>query len=542
MTKPRETAAATTPVADRARLRLLSGRDYGPAVVAVLGAAVMLLQGFDGPLDRDRAIYAYAGQQVVAGQPPYEGILNRAGPLAHLLPAVGVALARGLGTSDVLGIRLVFFALSLAALCVAYLVGREYFGSRTSGYLSAVALLAFAGFVTYAVGGPREKTAMVLFLLAMLLSLRRRRYGAAGAWIALATLTWQPAFLVALPAAAVVALGERGRLRRLAVGRVALGGAVPTAVCVGYFVAVGAWWTFFEAFVLINARYTGAVPFWDHPAHNLDRLWAGYGPSLVVLVIGVGAALYLGVADLPARAGGDTRQGGGDPPALLLSGLAVATVCAVVVTVRQFDGWPDAFVLLPLAAVGFAGLAGRIARRIGGRPFLEAALAVLLTGFAATSSWTSRPDALTWQVASTRAVLDVVGPEATVASVGAPAPLVLGQRTNPTRHQMVVGPLGAYLEDTWPGGVEGFGRSVLRSRPEVLAVGLFELREALPGLHREYRRAGRSMGWQWWLHESLGSRRIAQAREAARAVSRDRSGRRAAGGARPRWASMRTIR
>jgi hypothetical protein len=43
---------------------------------------------------RDLAIYSYAGRQVAEGVPPYVGNLNRAGPLAHLIPAIGVAGAR----------------------------------------------------------------------------------------------------------------------------------------------------------------------------------------------------------------------------------------------------------------------------------------------------------------------------------------------------------------------------------------------------------------------------------------------------------------
>ena len=49
---------------------------------------VYTLRGFHGVLTRDLGVYSYAGQQVADGVPPYLGSLNRAGPLAHVLPGL----------------------------------------------------------------------------------------------------------------------------------------------------------------------------------------------------------------------------------------------------------------------------------------------------------------------------------------------------------------------------------------------------------------------------------------------------------------------
>ena len=61
-------------------------------VVALGSLVVFALHGTEGMLSRDLGIYAYAGQQVADGVPPYVGVLNRAGPLAHVLPGVGVVM------------------------------------------------------------------------------------------------------------------------------------------------------------------------------------------------------------------------------------------------------------------------------------------------------------------------------------------------------------------------------------------------------------------------------------------------------------------
>ena len=68
----------------------------------LVGAVALLtyaLHGVNGMLTRDLAVYSYAGQQVADGVPPYVGILNRAGPLAHAIPAIGVWIARTAGST-----------------------------------------------------------------------------------------------------------------------------------------------------------------------------------------------------------------------------------------------------------------------------------------------------------------------------------------------------------------------------------------------------------------------------------------------------------
>jgi 4-amino-4-deoxy-L-arabinose transferase-like glycosyltransferase len=133
-------------------------------VVCLVAVVVYSLHGFRGYLDRDVALYAYGGQQVVDGVPPYVGVLNRAGPLAHILPGIGVAVARLVGADDLTSIRVVFMLFAVACVGVVYLTTRDVFRSRLAGVAAAAAFLSFTGFVHYATYGPREKTPMTLFL------------------------------------------------------------------------------------------------------------------------------------------------------------------------------------------------------------------------------------------------------------------------------------------------------------------------------------------------------------------------------------------
>ena len=120
---------------------------FGP-LLAVAALVVFLVQGFDSVLTRDLALYSYGAQQTVEGVPPYVSVLNRAGPLAHLVPAVGVGAARIVGMDDILGMRLLMLLISVACVWVLYLLVRDLFHSRLAGVASATALLTFAGFVT----------------------------------------------------------------------------------------------------------------------------------------------------------------------------------------------------------------------------------------------------------------------------------------------------------------------------------------------------------------------------------------------------------
>ena len=77
----------------------VSRRDPLVLLTGAVAVVVYTLHGFHGALTRDLGIYAYAGQQVADGVPPYLGVLNRAGPLAHVLPGVGALVARVGSTS-----------------------------------------------------------------------------------------------------------------------------------------------------------------------------------------------------------------------------------------------------------------------------------------------------------------------------------------------------------------------------------------------------------------------------------------------------------
>jgi hypothetical protein len=170
-----------------------------------------------------------------------------------------------------------------------------------------------------------------------------------------------------------------------------------------------------------------------------------------------------------------------------------------------FNGYLDLFELLPFAALGLGGLttAGvRWARpRIGARAVRGVALglAIALTAFATVTSVTTRSDTFLAQRAAVAAVLRAAPPHATVVSVQAPEALVIAHKRNPTSVQMFTNGFNRYVDDTWPGGLQGYADWLRRQAPDLIVTQRGIAPEWLtPVLTQDYRRVGGGPTFVWW--------------------------------------------
>ncbi len=483
------------------------------AVVGLVALGTYLLHGFQGLFSRDLGVYAYAARQVLAGQPPYVGIVNRAGPLAHLLPVPGIVAARIVGGDEVVGMRAWYMVLAVACVMVTYVVARDLFASRTAGLAAAATLLSFEGFITLAVGGPREKTPMVLFILCSIWALSHRRWLLTGVFVSLATLTLQIAFLPLLAAAVLaILMSATGRQRLEDLVRFAVGGAVPVAVLLVYFAAYGALHDFLDGFLLLNLRYSHGTPISSRAGVVWDALRVGYGASLWLLLAGTVLIVVIPVARLLDVS---TRR---EPATVTLVAVAVATVGSLLWTEVDFDSWEDLFPVLPLAALGIgAGTAWL-------RPRLPAvasravgvAIVVLPTVLALHYSVTARDRTLVEQRAVTQAVLAHV-PDARIWSIESPQSLVLAQRENPTRYQLFAQGLRRDVDASWPGGMQGFVAWNLARQPDLVAVNGEELRVGhwRSRIEPDYVPVAHGRGSYWFARRSLGPAVIAGIRRDA---------------------------
>lgn len=464
------------------------------ALLAVASVVVFLLHGFEGAMSRDVAVYAYAGQQVAEGVPPYENILNRAGPLAHLVPGAGAFVGRSLGVDDLLAMRVTLMLVSVLAVWACYVLGRDLFRSRGAGAIAAVTLLSFQGFVTYATYGPREKTTMALLVILALVAIAHRRWAVAGAATALATLTWQGAFFPVAAGCLLAMVLLRGRRTRVAALLCWAGtGTAVAAAAIGYFALVGALPEFWEGFYVVNAGWTtqrGVLTQLADP----QQLASGFGWSLALLALGLVGCLAAAVARLRKLDRDDPAHGG----VLALAAGAIVTLLWALVS---FEGWPDAFVMLPYAACGVAGLVHLVLNRMP-RPVVATATAVLVTAgvvVAGIHATLGRSSGLVDDRRHVAAVAGVLGPDTQMLAIGNPTPLVLRHETNPIRYQLFGGGLGTYLDDTYPGGIAGLADEIGEIRPTVITVRRVRAYPWLqPVLALDYKRLGGQFSRYTW--------------------------------------------
>ena len=195
-------------------------------------------------------------------------------------------------------------------------------------------------------------------------------------------------------------------------------------------------------------------------------------------------------------------------------------LAALVWSIKDFNGWPDALLLLPFAALGVGGLAGLLAELLPARAALTATLAwaLVAAGMSLTYSVGARDHTLAEQRGSVDTLRRLLPQDARIMSVGAPQPLVLAHERNLSRFQLYDNGLVDYLDDTWPGGKRGYGRWIVDDqRPTVIAVGHGKvpgwLAADLPG---SYVRVGRAPGWAWYVRSDVGTGTVEALRRALR--------------------------
>jgi hypothetical protein len=450
-------------------------------LLLVLAVAILVYTrfGIDDLLFRDEAIYAYGGQQLAEGVPPYVSIIDPKTPMATFLAGAAVAIGRTIGADDLYAVRVGFFVITCLTLVALFIAASLLTGSSMAGLVGAATFLSFEGFAVDALGGPNAKTPGILFAVLATAFLLRRQWFLGGVAASLATLVWQPLVIyVAVAIAFAWFSSERSERRRHAVSALA-GALIPGAVTVVYFLVVGAFSELFQtAFVLplFGTERPDQGGFVDHIRHIFEAVARGYGWSSVFFWAGIVLVLVLAGFRI-WRARGRYGTLGRDP---LLVVVAVPLLFFILFSLFDFQGYPDAYPFLPLAAFGIACAVSIGLELMEQRGQRTAALVVAGAGalgvVLATWAWygQERPAAeatgLVAQRESAAAADALLGPDGTFYALGDPSLLVLMQRRNPSPEIYMAAGVDAWVIEHKPGGFDGWTAEIAAAEPDMVVL------------------------------------------------------------------------
>jgi hypothetical protein len=457
------------------------GRDHSQALggaVASLIVAIVLFTRFSVHeyLTRDQAIYAYGGQRMAHGVPPYSSIFDPKTPMATLVSGVASTLARLTGRDELTTIRLAFFLIALLMVLALYVLALRLWHSVAGAVVAAVVFACFNLIASDALGGPDAKAPGILAaILTMWLVIERRWYWAAFAG-SVAFLSWQP--LVVYPVmVGVIVLAESIKARKWRPFANTVAGAVtPFIVVTIYFAATHGLGHFFQSAFEFPA--TGIVRpayhFNSHMQHIFHMVAAGYGFSGTLLYAGDVILLGLVIAHL-IRHRHDLRGAIRNP---LVCMVLVTMLAELGYAIYDFEGPPDVYPFLAYPPLGFAGLTALVVRSCASTTLRRATTAAALVAVAVLAGFscvwfTDSPlhgDGLRAQQADACAVDRILGREPGLYSLGDPIPLVLTRRVNPDRFIYLGESVDLWKIAHTPGGFTGWTQQIQADDPSVLIV------------------------------------------------------------------------
>jgi hypothetical protein len=236
------TADATVPEA--AGASVLHPQLSALALFVLIAAFAMLrLRLLDLPLERDEGEYAYAGQLILHGIPPYKLLYNMKWPGTY----AAFAAIMGVFGESIAGIRIgLLLVTSATAICV-YLLTKRMFG-RVAGVVAAATQLMLS--ITLPAMGPYAHATHFVALAAvaglMVLMREPRSWWSitlSGALLALAALMKQPGMMFGFFAAIWLLTSKRVRDTALLAGGASIVGVitVATLVIAGVFARFRLW-------------------------------------------------------------------------------------------------------------------------------------------------------------------------------------------------------------------------------------------------------------------------------------------------------------
>jgi hypothetical protein len=264
-TRPK--SEATSRLENRAR-RTRDLWCYAALLLVIMFAVAVRIRLRNMPLERDEGEYAYMGQLMLQGIPPYKLAFNMKLPGTYAV----YALVMGIFGQTVAGIRLGMMLINAASILLVFLLGRKLFGTLAGTVAAATyallsnrtSMMALDGHATHFVA--LLAVAGTLFLLHALETKRTSAFFVSGLCYGLSFLMKQPGLFFALFGLFYWAWSERKQSRREVMIRgstLAAGVAVPFLLMCAILLATGVFPRFWFWAFSYSARYASLVSLAD---------------------------------------------------------------------------------------------------------------------------------------------------------------------------------------------------------------------------------------------------------------------------------------
>jgi DolP-mannose mannosyltransferase len=457
------------------------------AVVAFLAASLVMLMY--SPMRHvetgDPAIHDYMAQCIARGQVPYRDAIDGKGPGSLYLSAAVMAAGKAVGLQDILAVR-VFYVLLGGILCaITYLVAEAYLRSRIAGVIAFSVPLMSDQFAEMIVAGTRPKIPMIIFGLVALLFIARDRPFLTGISSMLSCLCWQPG--LAFTGVALLMFSRYlTTWRDLRALKVLLGAAIPLAVVISYFYAVGALgdlltWTF-------HYNYTVYLPEGQEPAGSaLAQLWSivngAFGANSVWLMLSIVGAVVYGGSRVWTRLKNKKLVA---VPELFKDALLIPPLIHFGFSIVNWPGMENLIPFFPFFGIFTGYLIVVVVRLIASiRPIAQNAHAVRLIEWSpilplfliwlsvinhANSDMVEPGRTLQDQQRMVQAVADLLGPDDKIYVHGTLEILVLLNRPNMNPYIFLDRGKDKYIGDRTPGGFGAIMNEMKAQAPKVIAI------------------------------------------------------------------------
>ncbi|MBI4673969.1 MAG: hypothetical protein HY741_20170 [Chloroflexi bacterium] len=475
-------------------------RAWFPPTLLFCAALVVVWQY--NPLHRtlteDPGIFAYISQLVADGLAPHQYAFNEQSSLTFMLGGAAMRLGDLIGLHRLLAFRAASLLLFAVTVVLTYFVGLGFTRARIVGLLAGAILIGFEGYGVRAATTLEPKATMLVFGLACVWALQKRKWFWAGAFAGAAGLAWQIAwgYLIVALLLACVQSGSTFRARARGVG-LTLGAALCVfGVYALYFVAHNAQVEMFQQTFLspLLMHAVGGRTMLARVVQLGRTFVVGYRSHVGFGVLGAtGFVLWLGAHWRPW----DIRKFFRRAFYFLFQNRRTAGGLLVVFgfglySFIDFQNYPDWFPLLPHLSMFAAWVLWQLAARViqffkvspetARASYVALALGVLV--LSAAHAFLSPPPerrmkGITWEMQQRAAdeLNQSLGPDAAVWMIGKADLLFFMRRQNLNKYIYLIGNVDAAADTFEAGGFQQMFSDALGQKPVLYVLARLQKRK-----------------------------------------------------------------